>query len=84
MHDVNVVLDSSVPVIVRAFPSPTDPETFPSVKVNDSNEHEVMVQVVPDVIRIIGLLIDVGLDAPTTWMEFRVNVPELSEKIMQG
>ena len=53
VHDVNVVLDSSVPVMQSVFPSPTDPQiTAPfenSLEWSDperemlSNEHDVMV-----------------------------------------
>ena len=51
VHDVNVVLDSSVPVMHSVFPPPTDPQiTAPFECVDDaservmfSNEHDVMV-----------------------------------------
>ena len=51
VHDVNVVLDSSVPVMDSVFPSPTDPEiTAPFEYVFEeseremfSNTHDVMV-----------------------------------------
>ena len=51
LHDVNVVLDSSVPVMHSVFPPPTDPQiTAPFECVDDaservmfSNEHDVIV-----------------------------------------
>ena len=42
MHDVNVVLDSSVPVMVSAFPSPSDPLiTAPFKCVDESSKREM-------------------------------------------
>ena len=42
VHDVNVVLDTSVPVMDRVFPSPTDPQiTAPFECVDDASEREM-------------------------------------------
>ena len=48
VHDVNVVLDSSVPVMHSVFPPPTDPQiTAPFSEVSEreifAKEHDVMV-----------------------------------------
>ena len=51
VHEVNVVLDSSVPVIESVFPSPNDPQTTAPLEYVDeeseremfSNEHDLMV-----------------------------------------
>ena len=60
MHDVNIVLDRSVPVIENVFPSPTDPQiTLPFTELPDrerfANEHDVMVTSLDPSNRITGL-----------------------------
>ena len=87
MHDVNVVLHSSVPVIDSVFPSPTDPQiTAPFVYVIEeseremfSNTHDVMVTSAE-----LSNMIS-GLDTLST-IEcarvtcFRLSFPEVTEK----
>ena len=84
VHDVNVVLDSSVPVMESVFPSPTDPQiTAPFTELPDrerfANEHDVMDRSLDASNRITGLEMLTTSDG-VTLTNSSVSVPEETEK----
>ena len=87
LHDVNVVLDPSIPVMDSVFPAPTDPQiTAPFEYVEEaaereifSNEQDVMVTSVDASKRMRGEE-RVSVVDGVTLMDVRVSVPEDAEK----
>ena len=87
MHDVNVVFDSSVPVMESVFPSPTDPQITAPFECADeeseremfSNTHDVRVTSLDASISITGLDTVITLNA-VTLTNSSVSVPEETEK----
>ena len=84
VQDVNVVLDSSVPVIENVFPSPTDPQsTAPFTELPDrerlANEHEVTVTSLDASNRITGSETLTTSDGVTV-TDVRLSFPEEIEK----
>ena len=87
VHDVNVVLDSSVPVMHSVFPPPTDPQiTAPFECVDDaservmfSNEHDVMVTSLDPSNTITGLDRLTTVDG-TKLTDASASVPDETEK----